>query len=74
MGGGGAPPPPAQQQISQTSEFPEELRPYITDILERSKTRIEARDEEGYLPYPAPRLAEFTPEQLEAQTGIAIPV
>ena len=71
MGGGGAPPPPAQQQISQTSEFPEELRPYITDILERSKTRMEARDEEGYLPYPAPRLAEFSPEQLEAQSGIA---
>ena len=71
MGGGGAPPPPAQQQVSQTSEFPEELKPYITDILERSKTRIEARDAEGYLPYPAPRLAEFTPEQLEAQTGIA---
>ena len=72
MGGGGAPPPPpSQQQVSQTSEFPEELKPYITDILERSKTRIEARDEEGYLPYPAPRLAEFTPEQLEAQTGIA---
>jgi hypothetical protein len=72
MGGGGAPPPPpAQQQVSQTSEFPEELKPYITDILERSKTRIEARDAEGYLPYPAPRLAEFTPEQLEAQSGIA---
>ena len=71
MGGGGAPPPPAQQQISQTSEFPEELRPYITDILERSKTRMEARDEEGYIPYPAPRLAEFSPEQLEAQSGIA---
>jgi hypothetical protein len=72
MGGGGAPPPPpAQQQISQTSEFPEELRPYITDILERSKTRMEAREAEGYIPYPAPRLAEFTPEQLEAQTGIA---
>ena len=72
MGGGPSPtPPPAQQQVSQTSEFPEELKPYITDILERSKTRIEARDAEGYLPYPAPRLAEFTPEQLEAQTGIA---
>ena len=72
MGGGGAPPPPpAQQQVSQTSEFPEELKPYITDILERSKTRMEAREAEGYLPYPAPRLAEFTPEQLEAQTGIA---
>jgi len=72
MGGGGAPPPPpATQQVSQTSEFPEELKPYITDILERSKTRMEAREAEGYLPYPAPRLAEFTPEQLEAQTGIA---
>ena len=71
MGGGGAPPPPAQQQVSQTSEFPEELKPYITDILERSKTRMEARDEEGYIPYPAPRLAEFSPEQLEAQSGIA---
>jgi hypothetical protein len=72
MGGGPSPtPPPAQQQVSQTSEFPEELKPYITDILERSKTRIEARDAEGYIPYPAPRLAEFTPEQLEAQTGIA---
>jgi hypothetical protein len=72
MGGGGAPPPPpAQQQLSQTSEFPEELKPYITDILERSKTRMEARDAEGYIPYPAPRLAEFSPEQLEAQTGIA---
>jgi len=71
MSGGGSPPPPAQQQVSQTSEFPEELKPYITDILERSKTRMEARDEEGYIPYPAPRLAEFSPEQLEAQSGIA---
>jgi hypothetical protein len=71
MGGKSAPPPPAQQQVSQTSEFPEELKPYITDILERSKTRIEARGEEGYVPYPAPRLAEFSPEQLEAQSGIA---
>jgi hypothetical protein len=71
MSGGGAAPPPAQQQVSQTSEFPEELKPYITDILEMSKTRKEARDAEGYIPYPAPRLAEFTPEQLEAQSGIA---
>jgi hypothetical protein len=32
---------------------------------------MEARDAEGYIPYPAPRLAEFSPEQLEAQSGIA---
>ena len=32
MGGGGAPPPPpAQQQVSQTSEFPEELKRAIEE-------------------------------------------
>lgn len=71
MGGGGAPPPaPAQQTVSQTSEFPEELKPYISDILERAKTRAEARDEAGYQVFPGPRLASFTPEQIAAQTGI----
>ena len=71
MGGGGAPPPaPAQQTVSQTSEFPEELKPYISDILERAKTRAEARDEAGYQVFPGPRLAGFTPEQIAAQTGI----
>jgi len=71
MGGGGAPPPaPAQQTVSQTSEFPEELKPYISDILERAKTRAEARDEAGYQIFPGPRLAGFTPEQIAAQTGI----
>ena len=49
MGGApSAPPPPAQQQVSQTAEFPEELKPFIDDILERARTRIEARDEEGF--------------------------
>ena len=71
MGGGGAPPQaPAQQTVSQTSEFPEELKPYISDILERAKTRAEARDEAGYQIFPGPRLAGFTPEQIAAQTGI----
>ena len=72
MGGGGSPPPapPAQQTVSQTSEFPEELKPYISDILERAKTRAEARDEAGFQVFPGPRLAGFTPEQIAAQTGI----
>ena len=71
MGGGGAPPQaPAQQTVSQTSEFPEELKPYISDILERAKTRAEARDEAGFQVFPGPRLAGFTPEQIAAQTGI----
>lgn len=72
MGGApSAPPPPAQQQVSQTAEFPEELKPFIDDILERARTRIESRDEEGFQKFPAPRLAEFSPEQSEAQQGIS---
>jgi len=71
MGGGGAPPQaPAQQTVSQTSEFPEELKPYISDILERAKARAEAKDEADYQVFPGPRLAGFTPEQIAAQTGI----
>ena len=71
MGGGGAPPQaPAQQTVSQTSEFPEELKPYMSDILERAKARAEAKDEADYQVFPGPRLAGFTPEQIAAQTGI----
>jgi hypothetical protein len=71
MGGGGAPAPPSNTSQSQTSEFPNELKPYITDILERGKTRAETRDAEGYVEYPAPRQAEFTDNQTQSQTGIA---
>ena len=72
MGGSPPPaPPPAQAQtVSQTAEFPEELKPYITDILERAKTRAEARDEAGFQLFPGPRLADFTAEQKAAQQGI----
>jgi hypothetical protein len=63
MGGGPSPPPPppTQSQVSNTSEFPEELKPYISDILERGKTRVEARDKAGYQVYPSARQASFTP-------------
>jgi hypothetical protein len=69
--GGSAPPPPAASQVqSTTSEFPDELKPYIEDILERAKTRAEARDEAGFQVFPGPRLADFTAEQQAAQQGI----
>ena len=73
MGMGGSPPPPppaAQAATSTTSEFPDELKPYIEDILERAKTRAESRDEAGFQVFPGPRLADFTPEQTTAQQGI----
>jgi hypothetical protein len=71
MGGGGSPPaPPSSTTQSQTSEFPEELKPYIKDVLSKSQAIQEKREAEGYIPYEGPQIAEFTPEQEQAFTGI----
>jgi hypothetical protein len=71
MGGGGSPPaPPSSTTQSQTSEFPEELKPYIRDVLSKSQAIQEKREAEGYIPYEGPQIAEFTPEQEQAFTGI----
>jgi hypothetical protein len=71
MGGGGSPPaPPSSTTQSQTSEFPDELKPYIKDVLSKSQAIQEKREAEGYIPYEGPQIAEFTPEQEQAFTGI----
>ena len=63
-GGGGSPPPPASSQtVSQTSEFPQEIRPFIKDILQEGKGEFGREKEEGYLRFPGAQLAGFTPEQ-----------
>ena len=69
-GGSPPPPPPSSQTVSQTSEFPEEVKPYITDILGKAKAIQEKREKEGYRPYEGPQTAEFTAEQQQAFTGI----
>lgn len=72
VGGGGSPPPPPPSNTSQsqTSEFPAELKPYIKDVLSKSQAIQEKRESEGYIPYEGPQIAEFTPEQEQAFTGI----
>jgi hypothetical protein len=65
--GGGT---PAATTQTTTSEFPTELRPYITDILERAKGQAEREEEQGYQAYTGPRIAEFEPEQLASQQAI----
>ncbi|MEK9895579.1 MAG: hypothetical protein VW518_04025, partial [Burkholderiaceae bacterium] len=66
---GGSPPPVSQSSVQQT-EFPTELKPYISDILGRGKAVYEQRAEAGYQPYLDPRIASFTPEQKTAFAGI----
>lgn len=70
MGGSSSPPPPAVQTTSQQNTIPTELRPFITDILEESQAVKDRRMEEGYVPFEGPRIAEFTPDQQEAFTGV----
>jgi hypothetical protein len=68
--GGSSPPPPAVQTTTQQATIPAELRPFITDILEESQAVKDRRMEEGYVPFEGPRIAEFTPDQQEAFTGV----
>ena len=70
MGGSPPPPPPAVQTQVQQATIPAELRPFITDILEESQAVKDRRMEEGYVPFEGPRIAEFTPDQQEAFTGV----
>ena len=71
FGGGGSapPPPPANQTVTQTSEFPTELKPFIKDILGEAKGEFGREKAEGYIPFQGPQLAAFTPEQ-QAAFGI----
>ena len=70
FGGGGQPAPPANQTVSQTTEFPPELRPFIQDILGEAQAEFQREQAEGFLPFPGPQIAAFTPEQQAAfETG-----
>ena len=67
-GGGGSPPPPppTQSTVTQQATIPDELKPFVTDVLEKAQAIQERREEEGYVPFSGPRIAEFSPEQTQA--------
>ena len=55
--------PPAQQTVTQTSEFPTELKPFISDVLGEGQAEFQREKEEGFQAFPGPQIAQFTPEQ-----------
>ena len=67
-GGGGSPPPPppATSTVTQQATIPDELKPFVTDVLEKAQAIQERREEEGYVPFSGPRIAQFAPEQTQA--------
>jgi hypothetical protein len=53
------------------AEIPDELKPFYKDILGKSQALYQDSVSQGYQPYTGPSLAEFTPEQQQAFTGLA---
>ena len=69
LGGGGSsspPPPPAVQTQVQQSEFPSELKPFISDIFGKAQAIQEQREEEGFQAFEGPLQAQFDPAQTRA--------
>ena len=65
-GGSAPPPPPSTQTVTQTSEFPTELKPFVKDILGEARGEFGREQAEGFQAFPGPQLAAFTPEQQAA--------
>ena len=72
MGGspGGSPAPAPSSTVQTKETIPEELKPYVTDVLEKAQALQERREEEGYVPFAGPRIARFAPEQEQAFAGV----
>lgn len=70
---GGSPPPPpaASSTVTQQATIPDEMKPYITDVMTQAQALNKQRTEEGYVPYQGAQIADFQAEQTQAQQGIA---
>jgi hypothetical protein len=70
FGKGGPPPTPAHTTTQTTSQYPDELKPFIQDIFGKAKGIEDQRSSQGYQAYDAPRIAGFNQDQQNAFTGI----
>ena len=67
MSGGGSKQPKETTQVVKNQNIPEWMRPYVTDVAQRSQ----AVSREGYQPYGGQRVAGFTDPQVAAFTETA---
>ena len=61
---------PETKQIVQTSKLPEELSPYVKDVLGEAQAMYQAETERGYDPYTGQMIADFTPQEQQAMAGL----
>ena len=60
---------PAQQMLS--GQLAPELAPFYKDILGKAQALYQTKEAEGFQPYTGPTIAQFTPEQEQAFTGLS---
>jgi hypothetical protein len=66
----GSTPQPVAGPAIQSAQLPKELAPYYKDILGKAQALYNERTAEGFQPYQGPTIADFTPEQQQAFTGL----
>jgi hypothetical protein len=57
-------------QGSKLAYIPEELKPYVTEILKDTQELYKQRMKEGYTPYTGDTIAGLTPEEIASQEGL----
>jgi hypothetical protein len=60
------PPPPVQTTSKQSAEIPDELKPYVKEVLSEAQDIYKTRKGEGYVPFTGQEIAGFSPEQERA--------
>ena len=62
---------PAQSQVVQAAKIPEELKPYVTEIMESAQTQFKDNMARGYVPYTGKTTADLTPEEVQSMERIS---
>ena len=62
---------PATNQVVQSAKLPPEIAPFVKEIAGEARDLYRGEIERGYDPYTGQMIAELTPEEQQAMTGIA---
>ena len=68
--GGGTKPQQTTTTSIQTSKLPEEIAPYVTQVLEEAQKQYELARDEGYQKYPGETIAPRTQAEKDAIAGL----
>jgi len=61
---------PTTTTTVQTSKLPEEIAPYVTQVLEEAQKQYEIARDQGYQPYPGETIAPMTQAEKDAIAGL----